>query len=148
MLNEKFKIWYIMYDDDGNEVSRGRYVNEYVYMSRAYTIARKQFGDHKKFRYIVSRRDPWAKYKAELECKVCGKMHLVEESPDGFAKGPHILLYNNAPGTSSGEVAYGHICPECYEQYVKLTELLRNGFEKKTRPYTLGELPGDDIYAD
>lgn len=155
MDDQKYKIYFIQYDDDGKEIGRGVYHREYVYMSRALTIAREYYGDRNRYTYKIAKRNPWMEYTGIYECCVCRKEFTAKQNANGIYLGTRIsineevltrFLRTEVHGTTF--IAGGKTCPECHAEYVELTERLRNGFEKKTRPYTLGELPEDDIYAD
>ena len=137
MVNQKYKIYFIQYDDDGNEIGRGVFHREYVYMSRALTRAREYYGDRKRYTYVIAKRNPWDEYEGTYECCVCGKEFTAKQDSNGLYLGSRIyihemtndyvpILKRRVVGRSYG--LDGKVCPECHAEYVKLTERLREGY--------------------
>lgn len=55
-----WRIWYEILDSDGTVIGAGVYYKSYKRRGMAETIAKKQFGNSKRFRYIISQLNPWA----------------------------------------------------------------------------------------
>ena len=66
-----FKIYFIEYDDERNEIRRGEHPGkEYRTYGWAYRAARRIY-DRSHFEVIVSERTPWGSYTRECTCDNC-----------------------------------------------------------------------------
>ena len=134
MFEERpYKIYYIQYDEDGNEIDRGVYHKEYKTFGMACNIARKNYGGHQahrigvdgrplpffegqKYAWIVNWRDPFVEYHVEAKCDYCGKQYNRPQNYAGFDRGIHLELCDRAKGYRHKDNLLGTLCPECAEK--------------------------------
>lgn len=117
MLFGPFKIYYIEYDENGQEIGRGVYPKEYKDLGWAYNIARKHYGDRNRFKYSVAQRDPWVEYSRKSVCPICGKTYDRPESVNGNDRGMYISFRNRGKiACTDPENATLLTCPECFEK--------------------------------
>ena len=126
MLYGKHKIWYIEYDEDGNEIGRGVYNREYVRYGMARRVAHERYGDRKRYKYRIAPRDPWMNYNAILTCEVCGSEFVVEETLHGYSVRNSISI-----GAGNTLDNYTHddftACPDCIKKVRKYIDILKRG---------------------
>lgn len=58
-MNPTWKIWYELLDCNGRVYGAGIYYKEYIRKGFAERIAKRLYGDSRKFRYVVSQTNPW-----------------------------------------------------------------------------------------
>ncbi len=127
MEDIRFRIWFIEYDEDGNEIGRGVYHKSYAYSGKAYSVARERYGDRKRFKYEIAPRNPWEKYYRDMYCGVCGSMYSAPENVHGleFADRLWLTRYNEI-GYVDRDISFsGHVCPDCSEKVHAFIESLR-----------------------
>lgn len=107
--NERLRIWFIEYDDNGNEIGRGVYYKSYAYYGTAKNIAEKLYGDRKKFKYGIGILSPFEKHYKTVKCWVCGKEYQVEMTSHGYCCNNHFHIHDarENPGRR------GYICASC-----------------------------------
>lgn len=57
----EWKIWFQCFDKDGKHYGSGVYHRSYVRRGNAIRVARKIFGDEARFKWLVSKTNPWSK---------------------------------------------------------------------------------------
>lgn len=124
MMNTEFRIWFIEYDDDGNEIGRGVYHKSYKYHGTAINVAKKYYGDNKRFKWDVAPSDPFVAHFKESICDICGRTYQEPVSSfNGRGTGGHIWI--------SHERIYGKpIIPSerfdaCEECIMKVSEYIK-----------------------
>lgn len=124
--NTLYKIWFIEFDENGNEVTRGVYPKEYKNFGNAERIAREKFGykylDNPKYKWEVCHRDPWVTYSHLATCPICGNSYDRPENIYGWDRGNNIYL------------GYGHRkynsykpCDDCMDAFDKFIEERKKG---------------------
>lgn len=94
-IPEGFRIWFIQYDDDGNEIGRGVYHKSYVYSGTACNKARELYGDRKHFEYRVCVLNPFEDHYTTGKCEICGEEYDVRVHPSGFTVPSHVTVYRS-----------------------------------------------------
>ena len=135
-----FKIYFIEYDKDGNEIRRGVHPGkEYRYMGNAWNAARKYYNDSQRFEIHICERTPWKIHTREVTCDLCGEQYTMKESRYGYGCGQSVYLSDyrhhadfytrndirryNRPRRSD---TYD-ICPTCYEKITNFINGLKVG---------------------
>ena len=139
MENQKVRIYWREFDEDGNVINRGVDDREYVNAGWAYNRAMKLFGprySNKRFQYRIAWRDPWEKYTCEVECRVCGQTFVCEESEwtsgrPMDADCVHMYLRSCAMKDLTDGARYpkydGYCCPDCARKIHNFICSLRKG---------------------
>lgn len=116
-MNSKYKIYVTRVDKDGNEIESERVVDskEYAYHVAAWNKARKKYPWRDGYRPIIAQRDPWQKYTRDIQCDICGTIHTVEESYQGFTRESDVYIEDTS---SEGKFwrGYKHLCPNCIKK--------------------------------
>ena len=60
-MNDKWKIWFENFDEDGTPTGCGVLPNEYVHKGNAVRKARNRFGNKPCVRWYVSKNNPFVK---------------------------------------------------------------------------------------
>lgn len=114
----KYKVYYIEYDENRNEIARGVDSREYINWGNAMNRARKLgYTDRKRYDCQIAWRDPWVKYTEKVKCSICGVEYDCPLSHEGYRR--DITLHitdHNAPRGCAHANSFSHICPECYEK--------------------------------
>ena len=122
LVKERFKIWFIQYDEDGNEIGRGVHAHDYAYRGRAFTNAREYFGDRKKCKYVVAQRDPWKTYSRKVHCDICGRMYDCPENVHGALDNQYVHLRK---GVGRGMAPLYVSCPDCTQKVADFIDSIR-----------------------
>lgn len=121
--NQKFKIWFIQYDDDGNEIGRGVSTKEYVNWGTANHVARKRYDDMENIKYVIAQRDPWQEYYKECFCDICGYKYKRPESPVfGTDWGCVISRLDRCVNDRIPRHDYRKVCMECFDKIDKFID--------------------------
>lgn len=125
MTEPTWKIYYKELDEDGKVVGQGVHPTEYFTLGWANTVARKKYGNSKKFRYIVSQIYPWGEHVGSEECCICGKEFEFPESYTGIPLVGHrvsLTVWDNTEPGHESRTRIRLICPTCGEQLKKCME--------------------------
>lgn len=130
------KIYYIQYDDEGNEIGRGVYHKGYKNLGNALRMGRKLYGpceilsggqfmpklNGQHYRWTVNWRDPWTEYHKESTCGCCGKTYDRPESASGFDRGWYVNVEDRNDYYSR---LFKSICYECADKILDFVESLK-----------------------
>ena len=133
MEQERWKIWYKQYDENGKEIGCGVHIKDYATRGWAHRVAREQYDDLKKFKYVVATRNPWVDYPEEHECDFCGGKHTIVRNHNSVSIGGYWRFSMIRPGKDWTErlSIYGKICDECAAKIQDLVEKIKAEKEKK-----------------
>lgn len=112
----KWKIYFIKYDKDGNEIERGVDPREYVYYGTAQNSAYKTYPPEEGYKTVVAVRSPWEKYFTEVQCGICKCIHVIEETTYGIPKESDVMVCDRGDIDELGRwysKHYRFVCPEC-----------------------------------
>lgn len=145
MENQKYRVYYIEYDENENEINRGVDPKEYKHIGWAYTLASKKYPTFlydedgriaknangkaiRKHKTIIAWRDPWAEYYRDMTCDICGSGYSAIETHYGSERSDRIRLdIGYKDGRRDIEKSFGGcMCPGCS---VKISEYI-NGLRK------------------
>jgi hypothetical protein len=54
-----WRIWYHVLENDGTVIGAGVYYKSYKRRGMAEAVAKKHFGNPKRFSYVISQLNPW-----------------------------------------------------------------------------------------
>lgn len=113
-----YKIYFIEYDEAGNEIGRGVFARSYKYSGTAHRKAYEIYGDRKRFKYTVAQRDPWVDYFERCKCDVCNKEYDRPETHYAGDDGYRIEIRRSKyfDGTEYGRFMPYRICKECFDK--------------------------------
>lgn len=116
-INSKYKIYITRVDKDGKEIERFIHPKEYAYYGTASKVAWETYPYHDGYRHIIAQRDPWVEYTRDVQCDICGTIHTVEESYNGYTHESDVYLTDdnicNERGRRGYHKSYKHLCPNC-----------------------------------
>lgn len=115
LKNERYKIFYIEYDENGNEISRG--VDDKTYSSRGWAWNRieKKYGD-KRFHCHIAKRDPFVNYYNDAVCDICGCSYSRPEDDLGCDIGATIAINRRYKKVFNERYIYYNVCPKCIDE--------------------------------
>ena len=124
--NQKYRIWFIQYDENGNEIGRGVSVKEYVYYGMAQRAARTMYGGDKRIWYMVAQLDPWTEHYIECFCDICGYKYKKQvDSVFGMARGHIVSNVDQTLKNRRRMRDYHEVCMECFDKVSKFVDKLK-----------------------
>ena len=113
-MNSKYKIYFTKVDKDRNEIESERGVDpkKYAYPGAACNKAHEKYPWRDGYRVIIAQRDPWQKYTRDIQCDICGTIHTVEESYQGFTSESDVYIEDSSSEDKFWK-GYKHLCPNC-----------------------------------
>lgn len=125
----KYKVYYIEYDEDRNEIARGVDSKEYINYGNALNRARKLgYTDRNRYDYEVAWRDPWVEYSVNRKCEICGWGYRSPITHEGYGLDPRVHLCDfDENGRARNKHNYRHVCPVCYGKITKFIDKLKGG---------------------
>lgn len=126
---DKFKIYYIKKDVDGNEIERGIHPKEYVYHGKAYSVANALYPKHEGYTFIIAQRDPFVKYTRDLKCELCGVEYAVDEHYNGHHNESYICFRDANETDRRRRTSYRELCPECIKKIREFLDSMAEGKE-------------------
>ena len=127
----KYRIWYRVFDTDGNIIGEGVHVKEYVREGTARNVADKHYGNRPYIKYEVCKRNPWLEYTKDKVCDICGRLHTIQVSAHGVEQGDYVTLYSRSgviPKDPERNCFHFYrrytVCPICAVEIKKLVDNL------------------------
>lgn len=114
-----YKVWWVQYDENNNEIDRGVLPKEYKHYGHAHTYAEKFINTNPGFyTYKIAKRDPYKEYTFEHTCDICGKTHERPESRAGYDLGARISAHAIPSNRTVNYNRYAAmVCPDCFERF-------------------------------
>ena len=135
-----FKIYFIEYDENGNEIRRDVHHGKiYKYQGTAWNAARKLYGDSKRYEFYICERAPWEEYSHEAVCELCGEHYAMREHMHGYDCGQRVYISDHRHHadfyTRNDSRRYDRprrsdtydVCPACYEKITNFINGLKVG---------------------
>lgn len=112
LQDKPYRIWFKEYDEEGNEIGTGVFARSYKNYGNARRKKQEYYGDRKKYKAIVAKRNPFVDYHVEERCDICGGIYQRPVDADGHDQGNY--LYLKYSDENDGVIRiYRYICTDC-----------------------------------
>ena len=107
-----YRIWFKEYDENGNEIGTGVFARSYKNYGNARHKKQEYYGDSKRYKAIVAKRNPFENYYVEDHCDICGGIYQRPVDADGRDQGND--LYLKYRDENDGVIRiHRYICEDC-----------------------------------